>query len=50
LKIYLRLPNRGEFQFEKEPMSKERFELLCILFGVFAILIFCVKIAMILFR
>ncbi len=50
MKIYLKLPNRGEFQFEKEPMSEERFNLLCVIFGVLAFLIFCVKIATILFR
>ncbi len=50
MKIYLKLPNHGEFQFEKEPMSADRFNTLCAIFGVLAFLIFSVKIATILFK
>lgn len=34
MKLYLKLPGHGEFSFEKAPMSKERFEMICWLIAI----------------
>ena len=38
VKVYYHLPNGGEFYWEVEPrapMSKERFNMICLLIGIF---------------
>jgi len=37
VKFYIRLPDGSEVGFEKEPISKERFEMICWLIGIFMV-------------
>lgn len=39
MKIYIKLPGGGEIRIEREPMEKERFEMLCWLAGVVAVVL-----------
>lgn len=37
MKFYLKLPGEIELHFEKQPMSLERFEMICWLIGIFIV-------------
>ena len=37
MKIYFKHPDGLELSFEREPMSKERFEMICALIGIFLV-------------
>lgn len=43
MKIYMKLPGDRELCFEKEPMKTERFEAICWMVGIAAVLWFFVK-------
>lgn len=43
MKIQLKLPDGGEFSFERPPMEPKHFEALCWIIGIVAVLWFFVK-------